>query len=292
MPLPRVIITGSRGRVGRAIQSALKNEWHMQPCSRSAGEGVLSLDSLLEGTRTSLEADLIIHGAWSCLPASAEEAPGQIEQVDLPLLDRLVARLKEDSVPPLTLFISTGAVYGPAGDRPSRETDTPRPLGAYARGKLAAEDRLRASGLPVCILRVGNLYGLPSRPEDRQGVIARMVRCALSGSPFQKWGEDPVKDYLHSDDFFAALRLVAQQRLEGTWNVASGMATPLSTLLSLVAEHTGAEVPVRAQPSPEWDVTDNRLDISRFSAATGWQPRMDLREGVRREVQALGGLGL
>jgi UDP-glucose 4-epimerase len=246
------------------------------------------LDTLLDGTHA-LEADLIIHGAWSCLPASAEEVPRQIEQVDLPLLDRLITRLTEDPAPPLTLFISTGAVYGPAGDRPSRESDTPRPLGAYARGKLAAEDRLRASGLPVCILRVGNLYGLPSRPEDRQGVIARMVRCALSGSPFHKWGEDPVKDYLHSDDFFAALRRVAQQRLEGTWNVASGTATPLSALISLVTEYTGAEVPVVAQPSPDWDVTDNRLDISRFSTATGWQPHIDLREGVRREVLVLRG---
>ncbi|WP_050023476.1 NAD-dependent epimerase/dehydratase family protein [Verrucomicrobium sp. BvORR034] len=283
-----ILITGARGRVGRAIQMTYGSTWPLRLLSRTASPdgSVESLDTLLTGNAP-LEADLLIHAAWSCVPANAEEHPEQIGQIDLPLLDRLIARLQKESRPPVLLFISTGAVYGLAPSRGNREDDTPYPLGVYAKGKLAAEERLRASGLPVCILRVGNLYGLPSSPEDRQGVTARLVRCALANQPFQRWGDDPIKDYLHSDDFFAALTRVRELRLTGTWNVGSGNATPLSHLVELVEKETGHPVPILSRPGPAWDVYDNRLDVTHFTTATGWQPAVTLAEGVAREVAAL-----
>ncbi|MEZ0388314.1 MAG: NAD-dependent epimerase/dehydratase family protein [Verrucomicrobium sp.] len=290
MPLnPSVFITGSRGRVGQAIQMTLAEEWALQRYSREASPDgtVHSLASLLAHPGP-LGADLLIHAAWSCVPASAEENPAQIETIDLPLLAQLIARLKQEPRPPLTLFISTGAVYGLApANRGSCEDDAPHPLGVYARGKLAAEDLLRASGLPVCILRVGNLYGLPSHPNDRQGVIARLARCAIHGTSFQRWGDNPVKDYLHSDDFFTALKAVLANRLEGTWNVGSGTPTPLSALLALVRAQTGTPVSIESRFAPAWDVHDNRLDITRFSTATGWHPTVTLADGLAREFAAL-----
>lgn len=289
---PPIFVTGARGRVGRALQVTLGEFRPLRLFSRTASaDGTIeSLETLLEGDPARpLDADLLIHAAWSCVPANAEENPGQIGSVDLPLLDRLITRLKRETRPPLTVFISTGAVYGLAPGRGNREDDVPNPMGVYARGKLAAEDRLRESGLPVCILRVGNLYGLPSSASDRQGVMARLVRCALSDTPFQLWGDDPVKDYLHSDDFFEALCLVQEKSLTGTWNLGSGLATPLSRLLTLVEQATGHPVPVVSKPGPAWDVHDNRLDVSKFTSATGWQPKVTLEEGVAREVAALRG---
>jgi UDP-glucose 4-epimerase len=285
-----ILITGARGRVGRAIQMTFGDTWPLRLFSRTASPDgpIESLDTLLTGDAP-LEAELLIHAAWSCVPANAEEHPEQIGQIDLPLLDRLIARLQKESRPPVLLFISTGAVYGLAPGRGNREDDTPHPLGVYAKGKLAAEERLQASGLPVCILRVGNLYGLPSTPEDRQGVTARLVRCALANQPFQRWGDDPIKDYLHSDDFFAALTKVRGMRLTGTWNVGSGIATPLSHLVELVEKESGHTVPILSRPGPVWDVYDNRLDVTRFTTATGWHPVVTLAEGVAREVAALRG---
>lgn len=250
------------------------------------GEGIAALDDLLDGSRP-LAADVLIHTAWSCVPATAEMHPQRMAEVDLPWLARLLDRLRLDPHPPLIVFLSTGAVYGPAPGRPSRENDVPAPIGAYARGKLAAEELLRASGLPACILRIGNLYGLPSSPQDRQGVIARLIRCALASLPFERWGDDPVKDYLHSDDFFTALQLVTDLRLTGTWNVGSGTATPLSHIIRLVEDATGQSIAVIPRPGPAWDVADNRLDSTPFQKKTAWHPRVKLHEGVAREVATL-----
>ena len=281
---PHVLLTGGRGRAATAIRQALSaGGWRLDVCSRTAGDGMLLLEEVLAGSGP-LGVNAVIHCAWSTLPAVAQEHPGRAAQVDIPLLERLIHRLKADPRPPLLVFMSTGAVYGPAPGRPSRETDMPCPQGEYAKGKLMAEALLQDSGLPHCILRVSNLYALPSSPSDRQGVIARLVWTALENGSFQQWGGHSVKDYLHRDDFVAALKWVIEHGLTGVVNVASGTATSLDELVRLVKQETGRAFQVEVKEAPAWDVTDNRLDISLLRERTGWAPTIALEEGVAREV--------
>ncbi|MDB6072731.1 MAG: fcf [Verrucomicrobiaceae bacterium] len=288
---PHVLLTGGRGRVASAIRKELAGGgWGVDVCSRTVGEGLLDLENILTGS-DSMGQDAIVHCAWSTVPAVAQEFPERTESIDLPLMERLIQRLKADAEPPLLVFMSTGAVYGPAPGRASLETDEPGPLGEYARGKLAAEALLQASGLPHCILRVSNIYSLPSTKHDRQGVISRLVWTAIEGGTFQQWGEHSIKDYLHSSDFARALMSVIRHRLTGVVNVASGEATELADLIEMVKHAALKPLTIEPRPGAAWDVTDNRLDITLLQSKTGWKPGITIEEGVRAEVARAMNLG-
>ncbi len=280
---PVILLTGGRGRIGGAIQAVKSRRGHVRSFSRTPGEGHDHLQDLLNGLGP-LHAEALIHGAWSTVPATAEENPKAFEQVDLPLMQRLITRLQRDPAPPLFIFLSTGAVYGSAPGRASRETDPAHPIGTYANGKLLGECLLRDSQLPYCVLRVGSVYSLQSTPQDAQGVIAHLVRCALSGAVFHRWGGDSVKDYLHCSDFLEALWLIIDQRLTGTWNLGSGTGISLTTLIERVEIITGRALKIEQQPTRHWDVLDNRLDVTCIREKLSWQARISIDEGIKNEV--------
>lgn len=281
---PKIIITGSRGRFGKAILAGSPANWKWLSFSRSSGDGHASFEDLFKN-QTPLDAAALIHCAWSTVPAVAEANPTLGREVDLPMLQRLITRLQGEAAPPLFIFMSTGAVYGSAPGRASQESDAPNPQGVYAHDKLAAEAMLRASGLPICILRVSNVYALASKPSDAQGVLAHLIRAALNGKTFTRWGLNPVKDYLHRTDFLTALQLIVQQRLEGTWNLASGVGTSLETLISLVEKNVQTSLDIASNVAPLWDVPDNRLDSSALQKALQWQPHVSIEEGIQSEVE-------
>jgi nucleoside-diphosphate-sugar epimerase len=279
---PRVILTGSSGRTGRALRRLRSSDWDIRPYSRipEAESGIGALEELLSG-RVGLEGDALVHAAWSVVPATAERAEGP--GPDLAVLGKLLERCRCAEVPPLFVFLSTGAVYGEAGERASRESDVPAPKSRYAAGKLEAEEMIRASGLPHAILRISNLYGIPSRPDDPQGVVGKLLYLAREGGVFTRWGPDSRKDYLHGADFAGALDEVIRRRLEGRWNLASGEAVWLSELIAMVEAATGKPVRVEEAAGVPWDVRDNRLDAGAFREATGWEARICLKEWLERE---------
>ena len=280
---PRVILTGSSGRTGRALRRLRSSDWDIRPYSRSAesGSGIGALEELLTG-HDGMEGDAVVHAAWSVVPATAEREAGP--GPDLALLGRLLERCRGAEVPPLFVFLSTGAVYGEAGECANREADEAAPKGRYAAGKLEAEDMIRASGLPHAILRISNLYGIPSRPDDPQGVIGKLLYLARTGGVFTRWGPDSRKDYLHGADFAGALDEVIRRRLEGCWNLASGEAVWLSELIGMVEAAMGKPIRVEEAAGVPWDVRDNRIDAGAFREATGWDAKIRLQEWLQSEA--------
>ncbi len=280
---PRVILTGSSGRAGRALRRLRAAEWEILPYSRrpEPGSGVGVLSDLLTG-RDEIRADAVVHAAWSVVPATAEKADDPVP--DLEILQQLLERCRSSDVPPFFVFLSTGAVYGEAGERASREADVPAPKGRYAACKLEAEQMIHVSGVPHAVLRISNLYGIPSHPDDPQGVIGRLLHLARVGGVFTRWGADSRKDYLHGADFAAALDEVIRGRLQGLWNIASEEAVLLSELIGMVEAATGKRIRVEEAEGARWDVADNRIDPGAFRAATGWAARVELRKWLESEA--------
>jgi UDP-glucose 4-epimerase len=283
---PKILLTGASGRVARAIREGLRPLWDIRSFSRSQFP-TFHRPEELTSDRSNWDAEALIHTAWSVLPVTAETHPKAHRSVDLPILERVIASFRNAPRPPLIVFLSTAAVYGPARKNLFVEQDKPAPIGAYARGKFEAEEMLRKSGLPVCILRIGNLYGLPANPDDVQGVIPRLIRIAGSDTPLSLWGGDTEKDYLHRDDFLSALTATISQRLEGTWNLGSGESTRLLKIIETVQRLMGQPINVEEGPGNSWDVKKARIDISAFREATGWAPKIMIEEGLAREIRSI-----
>ena len=287
----RLLVTGGRGRLAALVADYFRAPVHeVVPFSRQEGNGFRAL-ALLADPAVLAGSGGLLHLAWSCLPATAEQLP-ESATPDLALLEKILAALAAlpaATRPHFVFFSSGGAVYGNAPGRPSRETDSCRPIGRYGQGKLVAEEMVRTAAsrhdLPCAILRISNPYGYPVPAGRAQGVIPLSIRCAVEGQPLTLWGDGHArKDFLYYTDFLSALREVVDRRLTGTFNVAAGESHSVREIIAVVERHTGRKVGTHATAAPAWDVQDSRLDNSQFVAVTGWRPQVDLSEGIRRST--------
>ncbi len=286
----RMAVTGGRGRLASLIADAFSApSYDLRLFSRTAGRGFAPLASLAR-PETLADTDVILHLAWSTLPATSEKAPGTEAAHDLPLLESLLATLAATPGADrrhFVFFSSGGTVYGNAPGRPNVEDDPCHPIGHYGRAKREAERRVehyaREHGLPCTILRIANPYGYPVPKNRAQGLIPHALRCATEGQPLTLWGDGTArKDFLYYTDFLAGLASVLRERLTGTYNLCAGESHQVREVLDLVEAQTGAPIALTFTAAPNWDVHDSRLDRTRLSAATGWRPLVPLTEGIRR----------
>lgn len=263
----KIGITGARGRLGRVLrghfQAAGDQVSAFSRCADAEHVPLASLPPLLEAG----SLDVLLHLAWSTLPATAEQDPGAEWREDFPLLESLLATLAERTSKgdaARLIFFSTGAVYGePQSDRIFCEGDTRPPKGRYAAGKVAAEEvieRYRSQhSVHACVLRVTNPYGFTQGEECRQGVIPAMLSAARQQEEFTVWGQgDAVKDYVHIDDMCDAVDQSVRRKLEGFFNVASGVSTSLREVPSLIEKSTGEPLELRFAEPRAWDVQHGR----------------------------------
>lgn len=292
----RIFLTGGRGALAGVLASDLTAAGaQVTSFSRVAGSGHRALADLCDPAVLG-QADALLHLAWSTVPFSAEQHPGQEEIHDLPLLARLIdalAAVASAARPHLVFFSSGGSVYGNARDnRPHREDDPCAPIGRHGRGKLAAERMIAERATAAwTILRASNPYGFAVPAERRQGIIPVAIRAAREGRPLPLWGDGTArKDFLYHSDFAAAVRGVLARRLTGTFNVCSGESHSVREIIAHVESATGRRITVTPGPAHfPWDVHDSLLDNSRLAAALAWRPTVPLAEGIRRAAQEMAG---
>lgn len=151
-----------------------------------------------------------------------------------------------------------------------------------------ALDYARSYGLPAVVFRMSCIYGPHQHGNEDQGWIAHFLIRAMAGEPITIYGDGcQVRDILFVEDLVDAFLLARQgaAALAGqAFNIGGGVSRTISLnqLLELIGE-------LRERPPAieyaGWRIGDQRYyvsDFSRFSAATGWRPRIGVREGVAR----------
>jgi len=188
-----------------------------------------------------------------------------------------------------------GRRYEPADPAFREGVDETRPVSfhsPYGCSKGAADqyvlDYARTFGIPAVVFRMSCIYGEHQCGNEDQGWIAHFLLSAIAGRPITLYGDGrQVRDALHVDDLVDAL-LRAQDRVDRltgrAFNIGGGPArtTSLLELMDLIRDIHGAEPAVEFS---DWRAADQRYyvsDIRRFSAATGWSPRVHLSAGVSR----------
>ena len=212
---------------------------------------------------------------------------------------------------PSLLFTSTNKVYGHLEDIPlrvagrryepvdpavalqgipeSRSLDFHSPYGC---SKGAAEqyvlDYARTFGLPATVFRMSCIYGPHQFGTEDQGWVAHFVIQALRGRPLVLYGDGlQVRDVLFVEDLVDAM-MRAHEAIAATgghaFNIGGGPASTVSLveLLDAIDEELGVRPAYRLEP---WRPADQRYyvsDTSRFERATGWRPRVSVRDGLQR----------
>ena len=204
---------------------------------------------------------------------------------------------------PQAALVMPGTVTqaGQVAALPAAEGTPDWPLSLYDAHKLLCEKYLfvyqRNYGLKTTTLRLANVFGERQQPDNpRRGILNFMVHRALHGQPLTIYEPgDFVRDYSHVDNVVDALLLAAlSPRTAGeSYVCGSGTGLRFDEMIACVVQAVHAETGITAEvqrvpfPAAERtiDAGDFIADSSKLRAHTGWQPRVDFAEGLRRTIR-------
>jgi UDP-glucose 4-epimerase len=145
------------------------------------------------------------------------------------------------------------------------------PISSYAISKIAGEHYLRLSGQPLTVYRLASVYG----PRNLSGPIPTFYKRIKAGEECQVV-EGVTRDFVFIDDLVE--RVYRDGAPEGTFDVRSGIETPIETLPDIIGQELGVTPSVTLRPRPDDDVPHYDMD---------GQPQwgLDLEEGIAHTVR-------
>lgn len=257
------------------------------------------------------QADQVFHLAAQVAVTTSLVDPMLDFEINVRGTLNLLEAMRACKEPPSLVFTSTNKVYGELADLRMLEKETRyepldphlrrsgvserRPLdfhSPYGCSKGAADqyiiDYARIYDVPTVVFRMSCIYGPHQFGTEDQGWVAHFLIRALAGEPLTLYGDGKqVRDTLFVEDLVNAL-LLAQEHmatLSGqAFNIGGSLANTISLkeLIELIEEITGRTISIERS---SWRPGDQKYyvsDVSKFSRATGWQPRVSVREGVGR----------
>lgn len=280
----RALVTGAAGQLGRELVAALGPEvaW--------AG-GRADLDVAREETVHALvgrvRPDVIINTASYNQVDRAEAEPGLALEVNAlgPLALARVAR----EVGALLVHFSSDYVFDGASDRPYREDDLPRPLGAYGVSKLAGEHLVAAARGDHLIVRTSGIFGRGGNRQKGGSFVDRILEQARAGRPLRVVS-DQVFSPTYAPDLAAAVLALVRAGALGlvhltnagscSWHELAVEALAVAGL-DVVAEPTNAATLALPAARPPFSV----LDVSR-AGDLGLAPFRPWKEALRDSLRS------
>jgi UDP-glucuronate decarboxylase len=190
---------------------------------------------------------------------------------------------------------STSEVYGDPEVHPQREDywGHVNPIGTracYDEGKRCAEtlffDYHRQHGVAIKVARIFNTYGPRMHPRDGR-VVSNFITQALAGEDLTIYGDgSQTRSFCYVDDLIDGfLRLMeAPAEVTGPVNLGNPHEFTMLELAERVLKLTGARVKVVHLPLPADDPKQRRPDITLAREKLGWEPKVELAEGLAQTI--------
>jgi dTDP-glucose 4,6-dehydratase len=304
--MARVVVTGGAGFLGSHLSTALLER----------GDQVVAVDNLSTGRVENIE-HLFGHDGFRFVRHDVSEylwVPGPIDAVlhfaspaspqdylELPIQTLKVGSLGTHNGLGLAkgkgarfLLASTSEVYGDPQVHPQPEdywghVNPVGPRGVYDEAKRFAEALAmayaRSHGMAVRIVRIFNTYGPRLRAHDGR-VVSNFIDQALQGEPLTIYGDGTqTRSFCFVDDEVRGILALLDSDLEGPCNVGNPDEFTVRELADVVIEITGSDSEIVHEDLPVDDPAKRRPDITRARTELGWEPKVDLREGIERTVE-------
>ncbi len=195
------------------------------------------------------------------------------------------------------LLASTSEVYGDPQVHPQPETywghvNPIGPRGVYDEAKRYAEALTMAyrnqQGVDTGIVRIFNTYGPRMRPNDGRA-IPTFVRQALADEPLTVFGEgSQTRSFCYVDDLVRGLVLLAESDEHLPVNLGNPREFTVLELAQTVLRVTGSKSEIVYEALPVDDPQVRQPDITRARQVLGWEPEVQLEEGLRRMLPSYG----
>ena len=193
------------------------------------------------------------------------------------------------------LQASTSEVYGDPSVHPQMEEywGNVNPIGirsCYDEGKRCSEtlffDYRRQHNLPIKVVRIFNTYGPRMHINDGR-VVSNFIVQALKGKDITIYGEgNQTRSFCYVDDLVEAmLRMMnTHPDVTGPINIGNPSEFTIRQLAELVIELTGSASKLVYETLPTDDPKQRKPDIARAKAILGWEPQIEIREGLMRTI--------
>ncbi len=301
----RVVLTGAAGFLGSHVCDVLIGR----------GDEVLAVDNLCTGRRDNLahlegragfgfmnqdvSAGLTVDGPVDAVMhlASPASPPDYlrlaVETLEVGSLGTMhTSRLAAEKGARFFLA-STSEVYGDPLVHPQDESywgnvNPNGPRSVYDEAKRFAEAytmaQHRTHGLDVRISRTFNTYGPRMRPDDGR-VVSNFIVQALSGKPLTVYGDgSQTRSFCYVDDQVRGLVALLDSDHVGPVNIGNPHEFTVLELAKVVLEITDSPSVIDFEPLPADDPTQRRPDISLAARVLGWEPQVQLAEGLERTI--------
>jgi dTDP-glucose 4,6-dehydratase len=195
------------------------------------------------------------------------------------------------------LLASTSEIYGDPQIHPQPEAywgnvNPVGPRGVYDEAKRYSEAMTMAyhgqQGVDTCIARIFNTFGPKMRSHDGRA-IPTFMRQALDGEPLTVFGSgSQTRSFCYVDDLIRGLVLLAESREHLPVNLGNPGEFTILELAETVIRVTGSRSEIVFEALPEDDPQIRQPDITRAKEILGWSPEIELEEGLRRMLGAMG----
>src|SRR3954453_1657701 len=303
--MSRIVITGAAGFIGSHLSETLLDRGH----------SVVGIDNLLTGGTANIAhlvnrdfqfikhditnyifvegpVDAVLHWASPASPIDYLELPIPTLKVGALGTHKALGLAKEKKA--RFVLASTSEVYGDPLEHPQKETywgnvNPVGPRGVYDEAKRFAEAMTMAyhryHGVDPKIVRIFNTYGPRMRVNDGRAVPAFMSQ-ALRNEDVTVFGDgSQTRSFTYITDLVDGIIRLMLSDTNYPVNIGNPVEMTIKQIAETIIRMTGATSLIIYKPLPTDDPKQRRPDITRARTLLGWEPKVQLEEGLIKTIE-------
>jgi len=305
MPKPRIVITGAAGFIGSHLAESLLDR----------GYSVVGIDNLLTGDVANIAhlanrdfefikhdvtnyiyiagpVDVVLHWASPASPIDYLELPIPTLKVGALGTHKALGLAKDKGA--RFVLASTSEVYGDPLEHPQKETywgnvNPIGPRGVYDEAKRFAEAMTvayhRYHGLDAKIVRIFNTYGPRMRVHDGRAVPA-FISQALRNEDVTIFGDgSQTRSFTYITDLVDGIIRLMLSDVNDPVNIGNPRETTIEDIAQTIIRMTGSSSRLVYRDLPVDDPKVRQPDITRARTLLGWEPQVQLEEGLEQTIE-------
>jgi UDP-glucose 4-epimerase len=295
----RVLVTGGAGFIGSNLANHLAPENEVTVVDNcylgtpdNLAEDVEFVEADVLDDDLPTDVDVVFHLAALSSRPMLEDDPQLGASVNVEGLVNVVEQAHDDGCDTV-VYSSTSSFYD--NDPPGRETDALTAKTGYEASMLSRERygeyyNSFYDDLSVAGTRFFSVYQGYGGAEEHKGEYANTVsqwaeKMARGDAPVL-WGDgEQTRDYTHVSDVVRALVRIAEEQLEGVYNVGAETSVSFNETVEMLNEALGTDIEPTYEPVQLSNYNyAQRADASKLREATGWEPQVSFEEGVEQVV--------